>query len=220
MKAGNLVNRAQTLDSRLNIEDRRFPSAPCTAQAEHQRACGPSGRRISARISKLATRARHRRRSRCTEPTADDLDNEAYRADRRRRPDRRPDPHLLDADRQDSHAQPHRGNRGRQADRAQPAALPLRRVGHRLCSASRDRLAGEALPGFAAAGSHRGSVGKQRARKAAHHGCARAESGHFAAVAAPQPGGLPPRFEQDAVAGKAQQGVAQPWQHGGPGRSA
>ena len=71
----------------------------------------------------------------------------------------------LVADQQDSPAQPQRGNRGRQADRAQPQAFPPRRVGQRLCPASRGRLAGESLPGLAAAGSHRGSVGEATGAK-------------------------------------------------------
>ena len=77
MKAGNLVNRAQTLDSRLNIEDRRSPSAPRRPKPSTNRRAGHRDAEFDEDIETRDPHVVIDEDRDAEEPAADDLDNEA-----------------------------------------------------------------------------------------------------------------------------------------------
>ena len=88
-------------------------------------------------------------------------------ANRRRRPDRRSDPHLLDADGRNPHAQPRARNGPGPAHPVQPQAVPPQHAGDGLHVAGGGGPAGEHSRRPRAAGSHHRGLGDQPPREAA-----------------------------------------------------
>ncbi len=142
------------------------------------------------------------------------------RANRRRRPDRRSDPHLLDADGRNSHAQPRAGDGPGPAHPVQPQVFPPRHAGDGLHVAGGGGPAGEHSRRPRAAGSHHRGLGDQPPREAAAVEAAASQRAHAEQHHAPQPRGLPdcrPQGQQPQAAPSGLEAVGVP---AGPGRAA
>ena len=219
MKAGNLVNRATNTGFAAEHRGRgrlRLPRAGPSRASTGMRTIRTAD--FGEDIETRDPARRQRRRSRCSGTYRRGTRRGSRRADRRRRSDRRSDSHLPDADGRNSHAQPPRGDRGRQADRRGRSRFRYSLLGTDYILQAAIGLLEKTLPGLDAVGSHRGGIGDQLARKATHYGCARAESAHAAAVVARSR-----RLRLALNKGQRKQaaaGLAQPWQPGGPGGAA